>query len=687
MSLVDLALSCVTSASKPSFLSFSRQPKIPSVSVRPSWSFNSFTDLGRGDSSRMPTAQTAFSPDRWRNASPSVVRSVDGSHLQRPSSEATLPPPRPPSAELLRLDPLSPTSARLPPRTGTFDSANTESTRRLRSEDLASPANTPQEASPSHEASPDTSIDSENRVDHQFNNRQVANGPGNEPDSGHSSSSSDNDAHSLSSGPHEQRSQRPISILNANEQTATRLDEHERVFEKLGGTLDAITQRLVAASTVNQSKPSGNNVKTKLRAPDRFSGKDPRKLRIFLAQLRMDFLGSGSSFENDHDKCIYAGNHMEDIAFDWFQNTLANDNENWILDDYDAFQEELKRQFGDPNERATAERSLRVLRMTDNQEVTRYVDEFKRLRAHCRILDELARRDEDFDDLVRLQRVCICIDQRHWERHRARSNASSNNWRSSSNKPRHFTWSFSDKPQQDRPPLPLGPDGKLLPEERQRRKKLGLCAYHGVKHPDGRCPREPTRSFEPSPRPGLNSSPTVAAAKFASHAPEAVSKPVFFSYASKSNTPEPLPAAAALKATLSSSSDSAFISDSKVGADASSLLFQDECIIPVHVNDIPVQALVDCGATISSINERLVHKHKLQRRSLARPITITAFGGQQIRVTHYVGAPVKFADHCRHDMHLHVAPLGLHDVIFGNHMLRTVNPVINWTTGATTFPH
>ncbi|KAK4052364.1 Rho-type gtpase-activating protein [Microbotryomycetes sp. JL201] len=134
MSLADLASSSVASASKPSSSSYARHPKIPSVSVRPSSSSNSLTDLGRstpsplprrGDDTRTPMVHPAFSHDsRARNASPSFSRTADG-HLRRPSGEAVLPPPRPPSAEPLRLDPSPPPSARLPPRPGTSDSTKT----------------------------------------------------------------------------------------------------------------------------------------------------------------------------------------------------------------------------------------------------------------------------------------------------------------------------------------------------------------------------------------------------------------------------------------------------------------------------------------------------------------------------------------------------------------------------------
>ncbi|KAK4057102.1 Rho-type gtpase-activating protein [Microbotryomycetes sp. JL221] len=121
MSLADLASSSVNSAApRPS----RQQPRIPLVNVRPSSSSNSLTDLARNDRgtapSTLPRRDETRTPttDRlgdYRSASPSVLgrSSAADNHLRRASGDS-LPPPRPPSAEPLRLDPSPPASARLP---------------------------------------------------------------------------------------------------------------------------------------------------------------------------------------------------------------------------------------------------------------------------------------------------------------------------------------------------------------------------------------------------------------------------------------------------------------------------------------------------------------------------------------------------------------------------------------------
>jgi hypothetical protein len=78
-------------------------------------------------------------------------------------------------------------------------------------------------------------------------------------------------------------------------------------------------------------------------------------------------------FKTNRQKSIYAGTYLEKTPFKWFQTLLIDNNENWILGHYEAFEKGLKQRFGDPDERATNKKKLCQLKMRNNQEVQRYI--------------------------------------------------------------------------------------------------------------------------------------------------------------------------------------------------------------------------------------------------------------------------------------------------------------------------
>jgi len=105
--------------------------------------------------------------------------------------------------------------------------------------------------------------------------------------------------------------------------------------------------------------------------------------------------------------------------------------------------------------------------------------------------------------------------------HSSTSKPSSNS-RSRSSAPAQSTSSTSHSSSSRSNPTPaafnkdlskvLGPDGKLLPEEKARRERLGLCSYCGEDHDLDRCPIKPagpTSKEDPSSsRPTTPSKPT-----------------------------------------------------------------------------------------------------------------------------------------------------------------------------------
>jgi hypothetical protein len=239
----------------------------------------------------------------------------------------------------------------------------------------------------------------------------------------------------------------------------------------------------------------------------------------------------------------YVLSFLTGTALDYFEPYLADDpaNEPEWASDFTAFTEELYLNFGPYDQVADAEIELENLVMKDNHKATRFFVDFYRLasmlqyndsallrRAYLalpkRIKDEMVHFDKP-RNLDRLRDLVQKIDQRYWERRGEVSrethlnpkpevkNDKSNQTRGSQNNDRGQGQSSGnsnanagnnnqgkgkDKPkgnnssdgQKKTEPERLGKDGKLTPEERQRRfdnQLCMICAQSG--HRANECPR------------------------------------------------------------------------------------------------------------------------------------------------------------------------------------------------------
>jgi hypothetical protein len=264
------------------------------------------------------------------------------------------------------------------------------------------------------------------------------------------------------------------------------------------------------------------------RAPERFDGTDPSKLRTFLAQCRIVFLNHPRRFPDDRSKTLYAGSYLSGIAQDWFEPFTRDVGEAaLVLENWPHFQERLEKVFGDSNAVATAEYRLSTLRMKETDHISNYITRFRTYAADLhwddsplkfafrrglaeRILDELARADVP-DTLSDLIERALRIDNRYWERQRerklfpsARLGAQSMDHSSASNKtggnrPQYNnnkkTFNKSDKTDRKPPRKDLDrvltKTGRLNDAEKARRAEKGLCAYCGGPHKIDQCPVKP----------------------------------------------------------------------------------------------------------------------------------------------------------------------------------------------------
>src|SRR5882724_5305252 len=284
-----------------------------------------------------------------------------------------------------------------------------------------------------------------------------------------------------------------------------------------------------------------NNSKPKLREPDPFDGSDPRKLRTFILQCKLDFRDRKEAFEDNSDKVNYVLSYLKGTALDCFESTVLDPIEPLWLSDFDLFIEELETNFGTYDPIGEAEAELEGLRMHDSHQATKYFIKFQQLAARiqwgdaalrCQAYNGLAKcikddmvHHEKPNTLIGLRKLVQAIDTRYWERkgelsretrasgssgskseHKSDSNKSDNKSGKGSSNPKqknHNSGSTQGKgstSEQKKPNVPdlsskLRKDGKLTPQECQRHLDNKLCLFCGTAgHVAKDCPKSSSAS-------------------------------------------------------------------------------------------------------------------------------------------------------------------------------------------------
>jgi hypothetical protein len=253
----------------------------------------------------------------------------------------------------------------------------------------------------------------------------------------------------------------------------------------------------------------------------------------------MAFAANPRKFTSERSKVMYAASFLTSVALAWFEPYLFLESEEEspsFLSSFASFEDELIKTFGDPDAEATAEHKLNSIKMKEDQEVNRYITEFRKYQLQVnwddrslmfcfrkglpsRILDELARMEEKPKTLNALQQAALRIDLRFWERQQERKEFGEkaivpqhqrNQVKPQSNSPHRFAPRFgtsngstsqssssssnsstttNDKKEKKYPYL--NAKGKLTTEEKERRKKNSLCMYCGApNHSQADCPNK-----------------------------------------------------------------------------------------------------------------------------------------------------------------------------------------------------
>ncbi|KAG6326189.1 hypothetical protein ID866_12900, partial [Astraeus odoratus] len=164
-----------------------------------------------------------------------------------------------------------------------------------------------------------------------------------------------------------------------------------QVFESLTHAIDSLAHA--------SQKSGSSSSRTKVREPNTFDGTDPKKLRTFLVQCKLNF-----------QDCPSTG-----MALKWFKpDLLSSGNPRscplW-MDDWTEFVIKLQSTFGPHNPVADAENQLDHLQMKENQCINKYMVEFNWLASQVRGYGDVGK-PHNLDNLCYLAQE---VDMHYWE--------------------------------------------------------------------------------------------------------------------------------------------------------------------------------------------------------------------------------------------------------------------------------
>ncbi|KAG5329312.1 hypothetical protein C0989_009914 [Termitomyces sp. Mn162] len=182
--------------------------------------------------------------------------------------------------------------------------------------------------------------------------------------------------------------------------------------------------------------------KLDIQKPEPFTGRDPRKWRIFLTQCLTMFQAKPITFQLESSRVAFAASYLQGITFDHYTALLRFDPNNPVLSHWLAFTQEFSSKFGVFDTIAEVEENLFNLRMRDNKCFTTFIAyetgwNYNALRFALhralpqRIKDvlRLAPKQTTYDGYKAL---VTQVDQRYWE-DRSENTAPRTSWNTSGN--------------------------------------------------------------------------------------------------------------------------------------------------------------------------------------------------------------------------------------------------------------
>ena len=108
--------------------------------------------------------------------------------------------------------------------------------------------------------------------------------------------------------PHDDDEEEPIGGLPSQD------DAGMIIFNNLSITID----RLACSAQSSNSSLS----RTKIHKPDTFNGTNPKKLRTFFIQCKLNFQDQPKAFQTDRAKITFAQSYLKGMALEWFEPDL-----------------------------------------------------------------------------------------------------------------------------------------------------------------------------------------------------------------------------------------------------------------------------------------------------------------------------------------------------------------------------
>jgi Retrotransposon gag protein len=304
--------------------------------------------------------------------------------------------------------------------------------------------------------------------------------------------------------------------------------EEDAPDDPTDNTTPNLAEAIVLMTNVLRHRdPPSRPVNTSVKQPDTFDGSDPKKLNNFILLCNLYFRNN-PAYSADDAKTTFALTLLRGTALEFFEPLLMSKEPSAWEHDWEEFLQILRSQFGPIDPTADAADSIDNLRMKDNQRILKYNIEFTRLATQTgwddsvlrhRYYSGLADRIKDImgqqgkpSTLDKMKILAHTIDARHWERvreksrsgpdkstnnnsnssksdkkptpttsHNSNSNSNNNNKNHSKGSSSNSNDNKNDKSKTVPNPLAdkLGKDGKLTPQERQRRFDNKLCMFCG----------------------------------------------------------------------------------------------------------------------------------------------------------------------------------------------------------------
>jgi dUTP pyrophosphatase len=105
-----------------------------------------------------------------------------------------------------------------------------------------------------------------------------------------------------------------------------------------------------------------------------------------------------------------------------------------------------------------------------------------------------------------------------------------------------------------------------------------------------------------------------------------------------------------------------------------------KCVFDGRINKQQAKILIDSGADGNFIGTNMAKQLGLHLQQLDQPYEVSLPNGHKAKVSQQAqNLPYSIQNH-HNKVNLHVVPLDLNTIIFGNQWLADVNPIINWKT-------